>query len=105
MKYNIAQEVTKKNDCHRAWTISLKYSVYLMNNIDKSIDVYSLVTQIYKQYISELQSNKLVSNKDKKYIQVWNTVINTLRNINVKLHKRSIKLLHQTNVQRVDRIH
>ena len=67
MKYNIAQEVTKKNECHRAWTISLKYSVYLMNNIDKSIDVYSLVTQIYKQYISELQSNKLVSNKDKKY--------------------------------------
>ena len=104
MNYNISSEVYKQQRYHQAWRISLKYSVMLMSNIDKYHNLYDVVTGVYKQYISELNSNRLISTKDKNYIQVWNTVINTLQNKNTKLHKGSIKLLHQTNVQRVDRI-
>jgi len=104
MNYNISSEVYKQQRYHQAWRISLKYSVILMNNVDKYPNLHDFVRGVYKQYISELNTHKLVETKDKKYIQVWNTVINTLRNNNTKLHKGSIKLLHQTNIQRVDRI-
>ena len=104
MNYNISSEVYKQQRYHQAWRISLKYSAMVMNNINKYHNLYDVVTGVYKQYKSELNSHRLISTKDKNYIQVWNTVINTLQNKNTKLHKGSIKLLHQTNVQRVDRI-
>ena len=104
MNYNISSEVNKQVRYHQAWKISLKYSVMLMNHIDKYNNLYDVVTGVYKQYISELHTHKLVTTKDKNYIQIWETVMNTLLNNNTKLHKGSIKLLHQTNVQRVDRI-
>ena len=105
MNYNISIEVNKQVRYHQAWKISLKYSAMLMNNIDKYNDLHDVVRGIYKQYISELNTHKLVATKDKKYIQIWETVMNTIQNNNnTKLHKGSIKLLHQTNVQRVDRI-
>ncbi len=104
MNYNISSEVYKQQRYHQSWRISLKYSTILMNNIDKHHNLYDVVTGVYKQYISELNTHKLVTIKDKKYIQIWETIMNTLQNNNTKLHKGSIKLLHQTNVQRVDRI-
>ena len=104
MNYNISSEVYKQQRYHQAWKISLKYSVMLMNNIDKYNDLHDVVRGVYRQYISELNTHKLIATKDKKYIQIWETVMNTLQNNNTKLHTGSIKLLHQTNVQRVDRI-
>ena len=77
------------------WKTSLKYSNMLIKNIDSN-DLYSISSSIYGQYMSELQSKGLPI-KDKKYMQVWSTMINTVKKGN---HSRAaIKLLHQTNLQ------
>ena len=52
----------------------------------------------YHQYLNELQSRKL-PRQNKKYIQIWETMINT-SNKRLDRNKQSVKLLHQTNVQR-----
>ena len=81
------------NEC---WKTSLKYSNMLVKNIDSG-DLYSISASIYGQYTSELQSRRLPM-KDKNYIQVWTTMLNTVKKGN---HSRmAIKLLHQTNIQR-----
>ena len=78
------------------WKTSLKYSNMLVKNIDSN-DLYSISASIYGQYTSELQSRRLTM-KDKNYIQVWTTMLNTVKKGN---HSRmAIKLLHQTNIQR-----
>lgn len=81
------------NEC---WNSSLKYSNMLIKNID-SDDLYSISASIYGQYMSELQSRRLPI-KDKKYMQVWITMINTVKRGNHS--RKAIKLLHQTNLQR-----
>ena len=79
------------------WNISLKYSQQLYNNIDRP-DLYQRSLTCYHQYLNELQSRKLPC-KNKKYIQIWETMINT-SNKRLDRNKQSVKLLHQTNVQR-----
>ena len=80
------------NEC---WKASLKYSNMLVKNINSG-DLYSISASIYGQYTSELQSRRLPM-KDKNYIQVWTTMLNTVKKGN---HSRmAIKLLHQTNLQ------
>ena len=81
------------NEC---WKTSLKYSNMLVKNIN-SVDLYSISASIYGQYMSELQSRRLPM-KDKKYIQVWSTMLNTIKK--GKHYRMAIKLLHQTNLQR-----
>ncbi len=78
------------------WKASLKYSNMLVKNID-SDDLYSISASIYGQYMSELQSRRLPM-KDKTHIQVWTTMLNTLKR--GEHSKMAIKLLHQTNLQR-----
>lgn len=81
------------DDC---WKTSLKYSNMLVKNIDSN-DLYSISASIYGQYMSELQSRHLPM-KDKNYIQVWTTMLNTIKK--GKHSRMAIKLLHQTNLQR-----
>jgi hypothetical protein len=78
------------------WKTSLKYSNMLVKNIDSG-DLYSISASIYGQYMGELQSRRLPM-KDKKYIQVWSTMLNTIKK--GKHSRMAIKLLHQTNIQR-----
>ena len=81
------------NEC---WKTSLKYSNMLVKNIDSN-DLYSISASIYGQYMSELQSRRLPM-KDKKYMQVWSTMLNTIKKD--KHSRMAVKLLHQTNLQR-----
>ena len=83
---------TLRDEC---WKASLKYSNMLVKNIDSS-DLYSISASIYGQYMSELQSRRLPM-KDKTHIQVWTTMINTVKR--GEHSKMAIKLLHQTNLQ------
>tara|TARA_B100001287_G_C22459001_1_gene424131 strand:- start:55 stop:372 length:318 start_codon:yes stop_codon:yes gene_type:complete len=82
------------NDC---WKISLKYSQQLYNNIDKP-DLYERSLICYHQFINEINSNKYPIKK-RNYIQIWDTMINTSSK-RLDRNKSSVKLLHQTNVQR-----
>ena len=86
----------QKENYNECWKISHKYSSVLMKNIN-SDDLYSISASIYGQYMSELQSRRLPM-KDKKYIQVWSTMLNTIKK--GKHYRMAIKLLHQTNLQR-----
>tara|TARA_Y100001958_G_C20706004_1_gene209883 strand:- start:9 stop:338 length:330 start_codon:yes stop_codon:yes gene_type:complete len=83
------------------WDISHKYSSILMKNLNSG-DLYTICCSVYGQYLTELKSKRLQS-KDKKgriknYIQVWSTMLNTVRKGEVE--KQAIRLLHQTNCQR-----
>ena len=91
----------KKENYNECWKISLKYSSILMKNIN-SDDLYNICCSIYGQYITELKSKNLQlkdkHNNIKKYIQVWETMVNTVRK--GEIEKQAIRLLHQTNCQR-----
>ncbi len=81
------------NEC---WNISHKYSGILMKNIDSN-DLYTLCCSIHGQYLTELKSKNLQL-KDKNYIQVWSTMLNTVRK--GEAEKLGIRLLHQTSCRR-----
>jgi hypothetical protein len=82
-------------DYHGAWKLSLKFANYLLVSIDKD-DLYDKCILYHSQYINELRNNGY--NIDKNYTQIWNTMINTvLKGGNMK---SSVRLLHQTSVQR-----
>ena len=100
MSYNREKEVRKKINHQNAWKLSKQYSQELVNNLDHK-NLFEVVDSIYGQYLSELKSRGLM-NKHKNYFQVWDTMRNTVQN-NKKLNIRrgSIKLLHQTSVQRI----
>ena len=91
----------QKANYDECWKISRKYSSILMKNIN-SVDLYNICCSIYGQYITELKSKNLQlkdkCNNIKKYIQVWETMINTVRK--GEIDKQAIRLLHQTNCQR-----
>lgn len=78
------------------WKTSLKYSSQLNKNINNK-DLINLCHSIYGQYMNELQSRNLPM-KNKNYIQIWNTMINTVKKDENTI--MAIKLLHQTNLQR-----
>lgn len=66
-----------------------------MKNIN-SHDLYTICCSVYGRYLTELKSKKLPI-KNKNYIQVWDTMINTVKK--GVLERRAIKLLHQTSYQ------
>lgn len=77
-----------------AWDICRKYTQNLNKILNKdNIDI--LVENLYKRYILNLKSNNLQI-YNKKYIECWNVLINTLKNkknsSNTK--KKSILQLH-----------
>ena len=79
---------------HNAWKLSNKYSSMLMNHIENE-NYYELSMMYYSQYMNELHQRGYNKNKNKNYVQVWNTMINTGT-------RDSIRLLHQTSVQRTN---
>jgi len=99
---NNAYEINKKKGVIQAWNISLKYSKRLMEHANND-DCFDIVYGIHREYLSELHRNGL-SLKRKNYMQIWDTMINTQkRNPKRDIRVASIRLLHQTNVQRCDR--
>ena len=75
---------------HNAWRLSHKYSSKLLKHIDNK-NFYDLCEMYYSQYMNEINNHDY--NKNRNYIQIWDTMINTGT-------RESIRLLHQTNVQR-----
>ena len=90
--------IKDQNDYHEAWRISRKYSNTIMKHID-SEDLYDMCFMYYYQYMNELQANRF--DVKKNYTQVWDTMLNTVSKGNDNM-KGSIRLLHQTNVQRTN---
>lgn len=92
---------TKKENYDECWKISHKYSHILMKNIN-SEDLYNTCCSVYGEYITELKSKGLsISDKkgrNKNYIQVWITLLNTVKKGEVE--KQAVRILHQTNCQR-----
>ena len=80
-----------------SWNISYKYSSILMKNIDNE-NIYEICLTIYHQYLNELKFKDL--NMKRNYTQIWETMINTIR-VCKGNEISSIRLLHQTNCQRV----
>ena len=63
-------------------------------------DYFSIALNIYYQFISELKLKK-IPHQNKNYVQVWETMTNTIiNNPKVDVCRSAIKLLHQTSVQR-----
>uniref|UniRef100_A0A6C0L379 Uncharacterized protein n=1 Tax=viral metagenome TaxID=1070528 RepID=A0A6C0L379_9ZZZZ len=90
----------KQNKYYEAWDISKKYSNILMNHSknDKNLE---MCFAIHSQYISELKMKRINFSNTKNYIQVWDTLLNTLlNNPKIAVQRGAVKLLHQTNVQR-----
>jgi|TARA_B110000914_G_C15456620_1_gene443707 hypothetical protein len=92
-----------KADYQECWAISLKYSSILVKNI-KSDNLLLSCNTVYGQYLHELQyKNMNVKDKkhikDKNYVQIWETMINTISKDYSK-GIAAIRLLHQTNVQK-----
>ena len=89
-----------QNNYYQAWDISKKYSEILMNN-SKNDKNLNMCFAIHSQFMTELKSKKLIFTKNKNYIQVWDTLLNTLlNNTKIPVQRAAVKLLHQTNVQR-----
>jgi predicted DNA-binding protein (UPF0278 family) len=97
---NYQKELNKQLKYKEAWNISKKYTTILIEHENKN-EHLDIAANIYYQYISELKYKDIDVRVKNNYIQSWNTMINTVNNnpkINVK--RASIKLLHQTSVQR-----
>lgn len=101
MDSNREREVINQKLHFELWDLSKKYTTILMNHLKDSYNnehLQELSNSIYKQFIAEVKSRNFVIKKDNKVIQCWKTMINTVNK--EKLYKPSIRLLHQTSVQR-----
>ena len=100
MIINRESELRKKNKYHEAWNISKKYTTVLMDH-ETNDEHFDIAVNIHAQYISELRYKNIDSTKQKIYIQVWNTMLNTiLKNPKKNVCRAAMKLLHQTSIQR-----
>ena len=84
------ESIQNNYNYRNAWKLSHKYSSMLVKHIGKG-NYYDLCIMYYTQYMNEI--NNQGYNKKRNYIQIWNTMINTGT-------RESIRLLHQTSVQR-----
>ena len=93
-------EYYKKLKYLDAWNISLKYSKILQKNIDKK-DLLERIFDVYALYLNELQSNGCIL-KDKSYILIWETVLNTINNhkLSEEFKKGSIRNLYYVNIKK-----
>ena len=83
-----------------SWNLSYKYSKILINNINDP-NLFLLCLSTYGEYIKSVK--KLYKTKnimDRNFIQIWETMINTVRKGEDNM-KFSIRLLHQTNIQHI----
>ena len=83
-----------------AWNISFKYADILLKQVEKKKYNFNMIK---KQYISELKSNSLDINKKKIYINIWDTVENTIHNKNTDdVIFQSMKDIYITSVKKID---
>ncbi len=100
MYINHEREMKDNLKVKEAWNISKKYSKILMNHEDNNKHL-SMCFAIHSQFLNELKDKKIPSTPTKNYIQCWNTLLHTLlRNDKISVQRSSIKLLHQTNIQK-----
>ena len=93
-------EYNKKQRYQEAWKVSTKYTSILIDHENKN-EHLDIAANIHYQYISELKYKGIDTKKRNNYIQVWDTMINTVNNNpKIGVQRASIKLLHQTSVQR-----
>ena len=93
-------EYDKKQKYKEAWKVSKKYTTILMDHENKN-EHLDISPNIHYQYISELKYKGFDIRKKNNYIQVWDTMANTVNNNpKIDVQRASIKLLHQTSVQR-----
>ena len=79
-----------------AWKISLKHSNIVMKHIDKE-DLYEVCISSHYQFMEEVKANRYRTNHTS--IQIWNTMLNTIMKCDDNM-RSSVRLLHQTNLQR-----
>jgi hypothetical protein len=90
----------KKKRYKEAWNVSKKYTSILIDHENKN-EHLDIAANIHYQYISELKYKGIDTRKKNNYIQVWDTMTNTVsNNPKINVQRASIKLLHQTSVQR-----
>ena len=98
-------EMQHKVDYNEGWNLSYQYSSILIDNITDE-DLYNLCCVNHSQFMNELKRKGI--NKEKNYTQVWDTMLNTVydkKNKNENIKKAAIRLLHQTNQQRIYKYH
>ena len=103
MESNRAREMIQQKEHYEMWNLSKKYTTHLVNNLKehKTIDLHSLSRNIYKQLLSSFKSHNFIIKKNNKVIQCWTTMLQTIKKqLNQKLQKQSIQLLHQTSIQK-----
>jgi hypothetical protein len=103
MYVNREREVRQQQFNKDVWELSNKYTNHLINHLKDTnmdtYDLYDLSLGIYKQFLSETRSRKVKSTH--KSFQCWKTMIRTLhRHRNTDIQRKSIRILHQTSVQR-----
>ena len=95
---NREKEMKQKEKYHEGWKISKKYSTILMDHEDKN-EYFEIAPNIYHQFISELKVKK-VPHVNKNYIQIWDTMINTIKL--EKNMKMAVRILHLTNCKKIN---
>ena len=95
----MSNELIIKKKYYEAWEISKKYSKILIDH-ENNNESFLIVNNTYHQYISELKV-KNIPHKNKNYIYVWETMLNTIeKNMDIDVCRASIKILYQTSIQR-----
>ena len=100
---NREREMIRQQRYYGKWKLSSKYTDYLMRNLTErnNYSLYEISHGIYKQFLSELRSLRYKFSKRDVLIQCWDTMIQTTRkNPKIDIQSQSIRLLHQTSVQR-----
>ena len=93
-------ERLRQEKYYEAWKISKKYASILMEH-ETNNEHFDISPNIHFEYISELKYKKIDCRKKNNYIQVWDTMLNTLyKNPKIDVCRMAIKILHQTSCQR-----
>ena len=74
-------ESNRKLTLKNIWGLCSKYSKVFEKNIDNK-HLNTIVNDSYKNFVSNIKSMKLIINYKTKYMQIWKTLINTIRNNN-----------------------
>ena len=100
MYYNRGKEQYKRGKYLEGWNISKKYTDILMEHSENDKNL-GMCFSIHGQYMNELKNKCIPIDKKINYIQCWDTLLNTLlKNSKINVQRGSLKLLHQTSVQR-----
>ena len=82
------KELNRKFKLNQAWNITNKYAV-ILNKHKYKFNIDIIINNFYKLYLNELKSNKLSMLSNKKYIRIWNNLMNSKNKksyINIFIH-------------------